>query len=317
MKANLLKFLLLLTALTAVAGVRAQNADTAYTEKVRTNASTFHKNFSSGEFEKNGPLVNVKIYVNSNTSIVIGRENFVTRIKRFHIPFPRLALRDRIILVDGNQVGLLYIMQATQDGPYGPIKATGRKINVYAAEFFIMDDEALMKELLTITQLDQLVRQIKGDETVAGYEPVTLLPIAASTPERKKILKANIESYVQDFNTRDWAAFDGLLADNVQVNWNGKISTGKQAVKDGLNNYTTLLPDLTFHVERNIVEGDRGALAYTMIGTHTDTSKMLPNGQAATKRIEAKEGVHLQFDPAGKIIAITTVSNSDELKSQL
>jgi hypothetical protein len=41
-----------------------------FMEKVRTNASTFHKNFSAGTFEKNGPLVTENIYVNSNNAIL-------------------------------------------------------------------------------------------------------------------------------------------------------------------------------------------------------------------------------------------------------
>lgn len=107
--------------------VFSQNMDKEYTEQVRSNATTFHKNFTTGDFDKNGPLVNEKIYVNSNNAIVIGRDNFVQRIKRFSIPFPTLALRDKVILVDGNEVGLLYVMQGTQNGPYGPISASGNK----------------------------------------------------------------------------------------------------------------------------------------------------------------------------------------------
>src|ERR1700744_639141 len=73
-----------------------------YTEKVRSNASAFHRNFSSGSFEKNGPLVTENIYVNSNNAVVIGRENFVKRIRRYKTPFPGLQMKDRIILVEGN-----------------------------------------------------------------------------------------------------------------------------------------------------------------------------------------------------------------------
>lgn len=178
----------------------AQNTDKDYSEKVRENATTFHQNFSTGDFEKNGPLVDKKIYVNSNNAVVIGRENFVKRIKRFHTPFPALALRDRIIIVDENEVGLLYIMQGAQDGPYGSIPASGNKINVYAAEFFTMDDEVEMKELLTITQLDQLKSQLTGEQKVDEYEEVTLLPIKKTTPEYKYMLKNKLDAYVQNFN---------------------------------------------------------------------------------------------------------------------
>ncbi|MCS3868167.1 putative ester cyclase [Chryseobacterium ginsenosidimutans] len=296
---------------TCFASINAQNTDTKYSEKVRVNATNFHQNFSTGDFDKNGPLVNDKIYVNSNNAIVIGRDKFVARIKRFHTPFPTLKLKDRIIIVDENNVGLLYIMQGTQDGPYGAIPPGGKKINVYAAEFFTMDDEAKMKELLTITQLDHLVKQIKGDENVNEYETVSMLPIAKSDVKNKKLLKKAIESYVQNFNSRDWNALDALLDNNVKVNWNGKIGAGKQAVKEGLNKYTTILPDLTFHLERNVVEGNRGALAYTMIGISNADNK------SQTKRVEAKEGAHFLFNKAGKIIEMVVVSNTDDIQNQL
>jgi predicted ester cyclase len=295
---------------TCFASINAQNTDSKYSEKVRVNATNFHQNFSTGEFEKNGALVNNKIYVNSNNAIVIGKDKFVTRIKRFHTPFPTLKLKDRIIIVDENNVGLLYIMQGAQDGPYGAIPPGGKKINVYAAEFFTMDDEAKMKELLTITQLDHLVKQIKGEGNVE-YETVSLLPIAKSDVKNKKLLKKTIESYVQNFNSRDWNALDALLDDKVKVNWNGKMGIGKQAVKEGLNKYTTILPDLTFHLERNVVEGNRGALAYTMIGISNADNK------SQTKRVEAKEGAHFLFNKAGKIIEMVVVSNTDDIQNQL
>jgi predicted ester cyclase len=285
-----------------------------YSELIRKHASEFHRNFSTGDFDKNGPLVDPKIYVNSNAAIVIGRDKFVERIKRYHTPFPKLQLKDRIVLVDGNVVGLWYVLQGTQDGPYGTIPASGNKVNVYAAEFFTMDDKGLMKELLTITQLGRLVKQIKGEEKVAAYEKIELLPIKKTDAPYKKMLKDNIEAYVADFNTRDWNALNNLLADDVHVAWNGKEGVGKQAVQDGMSMYTTAMPDLTWHLDRNVVEGDRGALAYTLNG-HTE--KMGADGIPMSKAVEAREGVHLQFNEKGKIINVVVISNSDEIEAQI
>jgi predicted ester cyclase len=137
------------------------------------------------------------------------------------------------------------------------------------------------------------------------------LPIAKSDVKNKKLQKKTIESYVQNFNSRDWNALDALLDDKVKVNWNGKMGIGKQAVKEGLNKYTTILPDLTFHLERNVVEGNRGALAYTMIGISNADNK------SQTKRVEAKEGAHFLFNKAGKIIEMVVVSNTDDIQNQL
>jgi hypothetical protein len=37
--------------------------DDDFKERIRGNAATFHKNFSAGAFEKNGPLVTENVYV--------------------------------------------------------------------------------------------------------------------------------------------------------------------------------------------------------------------------------------------------------------
>ncbi|QDH78558.1 hypothetical protein FKX85_05735 [Echinicola soli] len=305
-------------ALMLALNVQAQNTDKAYSEKVRENATTFHKNFSSGDFYKNGALVNEKIYVNSNNAIVIGRDNFVNRIKRFHTPFPELELHDRIVIVDENEVGLLYIMQDEQDGPYGTIPASGNKINVYAAEFFVMDDEARMKELLTITQLDQLKKQITGVDKVSEFEKVSLLPIKKTNLAHKKMLTDNVEAYVQNFNTRDWEAFKALFAKNADININGKMITGAQALIDELNKkIADYAPDMTYHLEHNIVEGDRGALAYTIKGTHTFSSQVGEDGKPLKKSIQSMEGIHFQFNKKGKIIKAVIIYNSDDLNNQI
>lgn len=301
----------------ATINANAQNTDKKYSEKVRKNASTFHHNFSSGEFEENGPLVDEKIYVNSNNAIVIGRDNFVKRIKRFHTPFPALALHDRIVIVDENQVGLLYIMQGAQDGPYGPIPASGNKINVYAAEFFTMDDEVEMKELLTITQLDQLKRQISGKQKVEDYEKVTLLPIKKTTPSYKHMLKNNLDAYVQNFNTRNWDDFAAMFAANADININGKMLQGVAPLIHQMKSRIETLPDVSYHLIRNVVEGDRGALAYEVMANYPIPGKTDENGKPMTKLVMSKEGVHLQFNEEGKIIKAVIIYNTDDLKNQM
>lgn len=292
----------------------AQSVNSSYTEKVRNNASTFHKNFTTGDFDKNGALVNEKIYVNSNNAIVIGKDKFVQRIKRFHTPFPDLALRDRIVLVDENQVALLYIMQGTQTGPYGSIPQSGNKINVYAAEFFTMDDNALMKELLTITQLDQLVRQIKGEDKIQKQEDVTLMPTKKTNEKYKRMLKDKLDAYVQNFNTRDWAALDGMFTNNATIKINGTTYKGTSSLTNALKSIIEKIPDATYHLIRNVVEGDRGAIAYEVNGTPTNSGK---NEKEMKQLQDVKQGIHFQFDEAGKIADMVVVYNSEDLRKQL
>ncbi|WP_048506804.1 nuclear transport factor 2 family protein [Chryseobacterium angstadtii] len=288
------------------AGSKTTDNESAYMEKVRSNASTFHQNFSSGSFEKNGPLVDENIYVNSNNAIVIGRDAFVQRIKRFHTPFPHLNLRDRIVIVDGDQVGLLYIMQDKQDGPYGEIPASGNKINVYAAEFFTMNEDALMKELLTITQLDQLKKQITGKDKVEEFEKVTLLPIKPTSVDFKKLTKKTMDNYVQYFNTRNWTALEAMFATDANIKINGTSYKGTAALITDMKKLIEKVPNVTYHLIRNVAEGDRGAIAYEVNGTVKKGSIQ-----------DVKQGVHFQFDDQGKIISSVVVFNSEDFENQL
>ncbi len=284
-----------------------------FKEKIRANASTFHKNFSSGEFDKNGPLVNEKIYVNSNNAIVIGRTNFVERIKRFHTPFPSLNLKDKIIIVDKDEVALLYIMQGKHDGPYGSIPASGNKINVYAVEFFSMDDKALMKELLTITQLDRLVKQIIGEEIIEQFEKVNLLSIDSTLPKSELNNKKKLEQYIQHINTRDWQSFDNLFSSSISTDFNGRKIKGTKLLIKELQNFISTVPNATYHLIRNIVEGNRGAIAYEIHGTCNDCPQNSEEKKATRKLEDVKQAAHFEFNKEGLITKIILVFNSDDL----
>lgn len=292
----------------------AQNMNTDYSEKVRKNASMFHINFSAGNFDKNGPMVNEKIYYNSDNTILIGRDNFVKDIASLQGSFPNMALRDRIIIVDENQVALLYIMQGTQTGPYGSIPSSGSKVNVYATEFFTMDDNALMKELLTITRLDQLERQITGKEKIEKQENVTLMPIKKTSMEYKHMLKNKLDAYVQNFNTHDWNALAGMFADNATIKMNGTPYNGTSSLVNELKSIIGKVPNITYHLIRNVVEGNRGAIGYEVNG-------MLPNAQKQEKNMkqlqDVKQSIHFQFDDKGKITDMVAIYNQEDFNKQL
>ena len=289
-----------------------------FTEKVRINASTFHKNFSTGSFEKNGPLVTENIYVNSNNAVLIGRENFVNRIKRYNGPFPGLQLRDRIVLIDGNVAAVHYILQGVQKGTFGSIPASGNKVEAMSAEFFQMDNNALMKNLLTITQLDKLEAECKGEVKIDNYQEVTLLPISAKSDAFKMMIKDIMDEYMGAFNARKWDELGAMIDDNVTVNWNGETGGGKSALMQQLKKYLLAFPDLTLQPDRNVADGDRGAIAYTMQGKQAAALSL--NGTtlpAVGKTIMVREAEYFQFNNEGKITSVIAVSNSNDFITQL
>jgi predicted ester cyclase len=239
----------------------------------------------------------------------------VQRIKRYHTPFPNLALRDRVVIVDGNQVALLYIMQGAQTGPFGDIPPSGNKINVYAAEFFTMDDNALMKELLTITQLDQLKRQITGQDKLKDYEAVTLLPIKQTDATYKSMLKNKLDAYVQHFNTRNWEALAAMFAENADIKINGTPYKGVTALISQLKKTAAKVPNITYHLIRNVAEGDRGSIAYEVNGTVSGHGADGTHTEASIQ--DVKQGVHFQFNEKGKITNMVSVYNSEDFNNQL
>ena len=59
---------------------KTNTTDIVYAEKIKSSGAMFHKNFSSGYFEKNGDLVTDDIYVNSNNTILIGRDKLLKEL---------------------------------------------------------------------------------------------------------------------------------------------------------------------------------------------------------------------------------------------
>jgi predicted ester cyclase len=136
-----------------------------YVAKIRLVASTFHKNFSAGEFDKNGPLVAEDIRINSNGAMLTGRDAFVQRIKRYKVPFPNLLIKDEYVLAEGNRAAVEYIMEGSQTGPFtlpdGTIlQPSGKAVKVRGIEFMKFNQEGLLDDLITISNADDFVKQL-------------------------------------------------------------------------------------------------------------------------------------------------------------
>jgi predicted ester cyclase len=295
------------------AGEKQETSTTGvdYTKLVRENGTAFHKNFSAGAFDKNGLLVTEDIYVNSNNTIFAGRDNFVTRIKRYDGPFPGLKLSDRIVIVEGNIAAVHYLLQGEQKGKYGDLEPTGNKVEAMSAEFFTMDENGLMKDLLTITQLDKLKAQIKGEETITHHQDATLYPIDQNIP--KELTSKISDLYLRYFNFRNWDALEDLLADDVIVNWNGKTTVGVTALMAAIKNRTTSFSNLSYQLDRSVAEGNRAAIGYTMHGKHDGTYTYKGTTyQPTQKEFEIREAQYIEVGTDGTIKSVIAVSNQDE-----
>lgn len=292
-------------------GKQAQGSNAEYTELVRKNGATFHQNFSAGAFEQNGLLVTEDIYVNSNNTILVGRDNFVTRIKRYDGPFPGLQLKDRIVIVEDNIAAVHYLLQGEQNGKYGDLAPTGNKVEAMSAEYFVMDENGLMKDLLTITQLDHLKAQIKGEETIENHQEVVLYPIDHTVPQ--EVTENVTDLYLRHFNFRDWDALKSLLAEDVEVNWNGKMMEGADALMEAIKGRVSSFSNLTYQLDRSVQEGNRSSIAYTMNGTHDGVYTYKGKTYEPTQNdLRIREAQYLEVSKNGKIQAVIVVSNQDE-----
>jgi predicted ester cyclase len=137
----------------------------AYVAKVREAASAFHRNFSAGEFGKNGALVATGVHVNSNDTMLTGRAKFVERIQRYKVAFPDMVIHDEYVLAEGNRAAVEYIMDGTQSGPFqmpdgSTLAPTGKKVHVRGIEFMEFDKDGLLTDLITISNSNDFIQQL-------------------------------------------------------------------------------------------------------------------------------------------------------------
>lgn len=284
-------------------------------QDVRSRAGAFHKNFSRGDFDANGPLVAKEIKVNSNNVEFQGADAFVERIKRFSIPFPGLQLRDATLVVDGHDVAVLYYMQGEHLGPFGAMDASGNRIEVLAGELFKFNQQGLMSELITVTRLDHVALQIKGHRQIHSHQAVTL----AEPVPLDKTIAANLRETVKGLHGQFASGDYSGVADDVVVNVDGVHERGVAVLRNYFNGLLTAFGDLTIEHETVLVDADRAAIGYQLSGVHTDTWQH-PGGEIvapANKRVRVRAIDFLRFDADGKLNGYVTVINTDDIARQL
>ena len=108
--------------------------------------------------------------------------------------------KDRVIIVDGNVAAVNYILQGERKGPYGKLAPTGNKIEAMSGEVFEFDPQGLMKKLTTITELDRVESEIKGNAKVDAFQKIRLLPVKTVGAETRAIIRATAAKFNENFN---------------------------------------------------------------------------------------------------------------------
>jgi predicted ester cyclase len=311
----------LMFAAAAIFNIAAQGRESgdAGEKRFRENAPKFHENFSAGAFEKNGPLVTPDIDVDSNNVRLIGRDNFVARIKRYSVPFPGMQLKDRVIIVDGNTAAVNYYLQGRHGGPYGKIAATGNNVQAMSGEVFEFNAEGLMKKLTTITDIHLLETQINGSAKVAEFQKIALLPNGSVSEEKRAKLRAAAASFDKNFNERHLEKNADLAAKNVRIDADNTIRSSRSELLKLSQRLTTAFPDMQIQDEYVLADGNRAAVEYIMQGTQTgpytrpDGTQLAPTGRPVRVR-----GIDfMEFDRAGLLGELVVVYNESDFESQL
>jgi predicted ester cyclase len=304
---------------TLLTSASAQDASVGDDRLYRENASKFHKNFSAGEFEKNGPLVTPDIDVDSNNVKLMGRDNFIKRIERYSIPFPGLQLRDRVIIVDGNVAAVNYILQGQHNGPYGKIAATGNKVEAMSGEVFEFNPEGLMKKLTTITELDRIEAEINGRSKISAFQKITLLPNGKVSPDKRAKVRAAAAMFDKNFNDGNTDKNADLAAKNVQINADNAVLVGTAALVEQRQRLKTAFPDMRIHDEYVLADGSRAAVEYVMEGTQTGPYIMGDGSVLAAtgKKVRVRGIDFMAFDGSGLLKELVVVHNENDFTAQL
>lgn len=284
----------------------------------RENAPKFHRNFSAGAFDDNGPLVTPDIDVDSNNVKLVGRQNFIDRIKRYDVAFPGLQLRDRVIIVDGNVAAVNYVLQGTNTGPYRDKAPSGNKIEAMSGEVFEFNPQGLMKKLITITELSRIDAQVAGKEKIVDFQAVPFMPSGTTDASYRREIKAAAARFATNFNEGALDRNASLATEDAQLSINGIRSKGIGALTDRLRLLRTAFPDMRITDEYVLADGNRAAVEYVMEGTQTGPN-VLPGAASKDptgKKIRVRGIDFLAFDQTGRVTELVTVQNQDDFASR-
>jgi len=158
-----------------VAGLAMISAGTAAAQTlpdIEAIVRQFHVNYSNGEVEKNGALVDDSLIVQLNGGAdnkvngftFKGRDQFVAWIKGEKGVFPDGKITDNDVVVSGNMAAIRFTFEGTQTGPMetpnGTLPATGRKVVVQGTEFFTFNSSGKLIHLETLSDDLGLLSQL-------------------------------------------------------------------------------------------------------------------------------------------------------------
>lgn len=218
-------------------------------------------------------MVAEDVHWNFDGNLIISRKEWTNALTTVvNGSFQGLYIPDFFQLVDGNICATLYDLQGNQTGPFlGQPVTPGAHFKVRGAELGVFDSEVLLSELFTIQPLGKIKAQMAGQEEVPpptprGSQPV---PNPQTSAEYRALLRQNMASMHKNVNAGN-ATSNGLLAaEDVTVDNNGDVTTGRDAFMDIMaarNQGLGAFPQKQFHDEYVLADGRLGAIEYIWHG---------------------------------------------------
>jgi len=183
----------------------------------------------------------------------------------------RRACSDLVMTVDQmtaerDVVAILYTGRGTNDGPYGGMPATGKKLVVSGTTIYRFSKGKIAEEWTTYNELEILSQ--------LGHFP--------GPAEKNKAVARRV--FTEIFNQGKFEAANEIYAPDF-VNHGQTRDIGLKEDQDGARMWLQAIPDLVMTVDRMVAEGDLVTVLWTGKGTSTAGSAGLP---ATGKKIHAR-----------------------------
>ena len=278
--------------------------DEEFTVKARSNLRAFHQNLSKGQYAANGPLIATDFHWNYDGTIILTRDAGITALTSVvETAFRGLDAPDIYNIVDGDRAAVLFWLQGKQTGPFLglPLQPDGR-FKARSAEYFIFNDDALTRDVVTLTPISLIKAQMQGQVPVAEPSKVSLPNNPQTSPQYRNLLRRNLMSIHLNANARNASAIRELASDDVEVDENGSMSRGKDAFVDLVtanNAGKSAFPEKAFHAFDVLADGQLGAVSYVWHGVQQRAYNGMPVKEGATVRMRGM--LFFEFDDKGLI----------------
>ena len=290
----------------------------SYISTVRKNLAAFHKNLSKGDIAANGPLNAPDCHWNYDGNLIISREDAVATLK-FVVEgsFRGLKAVDIYQIVDGNIGAVLYRVHANQTGEFAGIPPQdGARMTFRGGELFVFNEDALLRNLITIEPIGQVINQLSGKTEVPAVRDQSLAANPQTSPEYRKLLRRNMTQLHKNIIQGSPEANVAYAAENVKVDDNGSMRSGRGAFVELLSARTLgegAFPEKKFHVDHIVADGKLGVIEYVLEAIQQQEYAGLPPGGKARMR-----GMFFfEFDGAGTITCVTAVHDEAVLRRQV